>query len=445
MRSTAPLPWTTWRSRFVLPAAAATALAVFVWGAPALAQYVDDSNPAVYWRLERQRMEAARRPPPVVIQRPTRLTRGVAPRPGFAREVPASEAEARREADKPDAENASANARPEATEARPEATDGTPEPAPRGPDFAIAVFGDNVGQMLAMGLNEAYADRPEITVRRRARENSGLVRDDYFDWPRAIEETLAKEPDFQLAVMMLGSNDRQAIREAGQTHDPLSPRWREIYAARVNAIVEAFRAKKVPLVWVGMPVMKNERLSNDLVSINEIVRETVTTAGGSFVDVWEAFVDDRNRFALHGPDVNGHIKRMRTGDGVHFTRAGARKLAHFVEGDVDRVIDQRRPAETPLIANAPANAPGAPTADPSALIEGDALARPDAPPARPTAGPVLPLNATAVSPGGQLATDASPVLPKDPTARRIAEQTLVEGRPAGARRGRADDFAWPGN
>jgi len=441
MRLNAPLPRTTRRSRLVLPAAAATALAAFAWGAPAFAQYVDDSNPAVYWRLERQRMEALRRPPPVVIQRPTRLTRGVAPRPGFAREVPAAEAAARSEAEKRDAQETSSAAGAQTPEA-------TPAPVPRGPDFAIAVFGDNVAHMLAQGLNEAYEERPEITVSRRARENSGLVRDDYYDWPAAIEETLAKETDFQLAVMMLGSNDRQPIREAGETHDPLSPRWREIYAARVNAIVEEFRKKNVPLVWVGMPVMKNERLSNDLVTINEIVRETVTKAGASFVDVWEAFVDDRNRFALHGPDVNGHIKRLRTGDGVHFTRAGARKLAHFVEGDVNRVIDERRPAETPLLANAPATGPSAGGDGPatSLSIDGaDGLAQPDAPPARPTAGPVLPLNATAVSPGGQLATRVSPLLPSDASARRIAEQALVEGRPASVRRGRADDFAWPGN
>src|SRR5690606_1211697 len=58
-------------------------------------------------------------------------------------------------------------------------------PAPRGPAFTIAVLGDNVGQMLAQGLQEAFADRPEVTVLRRARENTGLVRDDYFDWTKA--------------------------------------------------------------------------------------------------------------------------------------------------------------------------------------------------------------------------------------------------------------------
>ena len=50
-------------------------------------------------------------------------------------------------------------------------------------------------------------------------------------------------------------------------------------------------------------------------------------ASGEFVDVWDGFVDDSGRFTTQGPDFEGQIRRLRTADGVHFTKSGARKLA----------------------------------------------------------------------------------------------------------------------
>lgn len=421
--------------RLLFPIAALLAAIAGLFAAPGEAQaQLDESNPAVFWRLERQRQDARQdaRRPRVVIQRPTRMSRGVAPRRGFAREVPADSAAAASAASA--AAPASATSETLAAAPGPDAAAATPA----GPPFVIAVFGDNVGAMLAHGLAEAYADR-NVHVVRRARENSGLVRDDYFDWPKAVQDALASDEKIDLAVMMIGSNDRQPIREDGQTADVLSDRWKDIYRARALAIAEAFKQKGVPLIWVGMTVMKNERLSADLVQFNEIYREAAQKAGMTFVDVWEPFVDERNRFTLSGPDLNGHPTRIRTGDGVHFTRAGARKLAHFIEGDVKRHIDQRAtgsaaagfPALGPLGASLEARPPAGVSGPGGAPIPLPAP-EPVAPvPAKPIAGPVLPLTARAVSPGGELATR-----PGSPGAGE-------SDAPPESRAGRADDFRWP--
>lgn len=412
----------------------------------------DESNPAVFWRLERQRQEM-RRKPPVVIQRPTRMTRGVAPRRGFTREVPADSAAATAAAAasaNPDAPIATeSGATPSATPALDAAVNPTAPAAPMGPPFVIGVFGDNVGQMLAQGVADAYANR-NVTVIRRARENTGLVRDDYYDWPKAAQEFLASDQKIDLAILMIGSNDRQAIRDGGQTADVLSDKWRETYVSRATALAEAFRKKGVPLIWVGMTVMKNERLSGDLAQFNEIYRDAAQKAGATFVDVWEPFVDERNRFTLSGPDLNGHVTRIRTGDGVHFTRAGARKLAYFVEGEVKRFLDQRAPRPlAPVLVDAPATPPqsaglgAAPQLSSPGGSSGDAPGPGGAPipvpapepvvPVRPVAGPVAPLTASALSPGGELATE--------PT--RAGDKGVLDGQPPESRAGRADDFRWP--
>ena len=41
--------------------------------------------------------------------------------------------------------------------------------------------------------------------------------------------------------------------------------------------------------------------------------------------------DEAGRFMQQGPDFEGQIRRLRSDDGVYFTKAGARKLAHYVD------------------------------------------------------------------------------------------------------------------
>jgi hypothetical protein len=459
---------------------------LFLTGGPAVIAQYDDSNSSLYWQRERQRTQSMQpRRLPIVVQRPTQLIRRAAPRRGFAREVPHElqphtrpvPSETPQSADAVSAPNDAAPPTPAAATPAPTPTAAAPAPAAPAPAAAattqaprqvapnpvaantvIAVIGDNIGQLLAQGLQDAFAERPEISVLRKVKENSGLVRDDYYDWNKATRELLAGNEKISLAIMMIGSNDRQQMRDGSATLDPRTPKWNAAYAARVEAIMTQFRDRKIPLIWVGMPVMKNERLSAELVAFNEIYRDVAARTGATYVDMWEGFVDDRNQFSIFGPDLNGQIVRLRTGDGVHFTRAGARKLAYFVEGDIRRILDAQTPAAQPAIANAPVAAPG---------VQQQATVRVDLPPeihetysqgslplplppqvpliaipVRPAAGPVLSLSSPATSPGGQLAA-RSRNAPRATDSNELTQRALVMGAPLDARPGRADDFSWP--
>ncbi|MGE3247318.1 MAG: hypothetical protein AB7J19_13410, partial [Beijerinckiaceae bacterium] len=198
-------------------------------GPPAVAQY-DDSNPAVYWRMERARQQKLRqrresaRPARRVIQRPTRLIRRARPRRGFTLAVPTAPRNARPRvavpsgpavhkpaspADAPspalppaitpspaavpaDApQQAGAPASVPKQDAKPDnsgapAVPGEPKPVavtpgPAAPMMKIVVIGDNLGSQLARGLATGYDDRPQIEIVRLTKDNSGLVRQDYYD------------------------------------------------------------------------------------------------------------------------------------------------------------------------------------------------------------------------------------------------------------------------
>ena len=79
-----------------------------------------------------------------------------------------------------------------------------PEDPNAPPPFQVAVIGDSLGQMLADGLEEAYADRPEMRILHEAKDSSGLVREDFFDWPKAARELLAGGEKIDMAVIMIG-------------------------------------------------------------------------------------------------------------------------------------------------------------------------------------------------------------------------------------------------
>lgn len=314
----------------------------------------------------------------------------------------------------------------------------------------IVVLGDSLADLVAEGLDDALNDRPDIAVSRRVKADSGLVRSDFYDWPKAVAETLAAEPKPSIAVLLIGLNDRQTLRDGDLVQEPLSPRWRELYRERIDTIARTFADKRVPFIWVGVPPMQNARLSADLMVLNDLYRERAEKAGGTYVDLWGGFVDAENRYTASGPDVSGQTMRLRLGDGVHFTRAGARKAAHFVDLVIRRMTDTAPPADVLALPSLPATAaPPVPELQPGGverlidrMVAGvPTLGLADALRARPLAGPIQPLT-------GQASAVEQPLLvsPSDARGTGDGAQTLdrifTQGIVPEPVPGRLDDVRW---
>ncbi len=329
--------------------------------------------------------------------------------------------------------------------------------APSEATFFVAVLGDTLSQNLSDGLEEAFEDTPQIGIVHKGKESSGLVRNDYYDWVKAAHDLAGGSQKIDVAVVFVGSNDRQPISDAGQSPEPLSARWRELYAARVDSIIQSFKEKKIPLVWVGLPVMKAEKFSADMAQINEIFRVRAAADGATFVDLWDKFADDRGQYSAYGPDISGQSVKLRNSDGVHFTGAGARKLALFVEGEIKRIFDLRGQVKQQEENQSPKSAEPHPA---SALLP----ASPPPPVVFPSpageprpAAPTLPLDRPAIGPAQPLTGASAPVVDElahrdkqravqsgsDSPERAVVQHIFVEGGSQPHRAGRADDLAWP--
>jgi hypothetical protein len=368
----------------------------------------------------------------------------------------------------------------------------------------VLVLGDAMADWLAYGLEDAYAEQPDMGVLRRHKTVSGLIRyqpkGDPVDWAAAAKAILAAEkPD--VIVVMLGLNDRTAIREPaveksdaktadaktsdgktgdkksdkkdargkpvddtdagkpqerpdekmldaelqpedtdnGETPQVMSPdkgrripnglvefhddRWVELYNKKIDEMIGILKSKGVPVIWVGLPAIRGDKSTQDALFLDSLYREASAKAGITYVDVWDGFVDEAGRFLQQGPDFEGQIRRLRSYDGVYFTKPGARKLAHYVEREITRLLASR----------------SAPIMLPSEPATPDANAQPGQPAPRPLAGPIVPLVASSVGTDQLLGGPGSRPAAVD----ALVARTLVKGEPLTPPAGRADDFAWP--
>ena len=375
----------------------------------------------------------------------------------------------------------------------------------------VLVLGDAMADWLGYGLEDAYSEQPDMGVIRKHKTLSGLIkyqpRGEPADWTAAAKAILATEkPD--AIVVMLGLNDRVAIREAitekktdkkedkkdargkpdatkpadakpkpessadaakadagkadgtkadtakadtkpdtakaddaedddapqsaapeksaragGGLYEFRDERWVELYAKKIEELVGVLKSKGVPVLWVGLPAIRGPKGTSDMLFLDALYRDGAGKAGITYVDVWDGFVDEAGRLLQKGPDFEGQIRQLRSYDGVYFTKPGARKLAHYVDREISRLLAGR----------------SGPIALPSEPATPDINAVPGQPAPRPMAGPIVPLVAASINNDQLLGGPGSRPAAVD----GLAARTLVKGEALAPPAGRADDFAWP--
>lgn len=291
--------------------------------------------------------------------------------------------------------------------------------------FPITVIGDSLAGDLFTGVSDNLRGHQNVTLSKVIRAGVGLVRSDHYDLVQAVLDG-TREITPRVAIIMTGINDRQRFPPSAFTgKQPAKPPvfssavWQQMYTARVDRLLKPLRNRNVAVYWVGLPIVRDREHAQDNAYLNDVIRERVEQAGGKFIDIWEAFASETGAYTRLGPDLKGSNRRLRTKDGVHFTRSGAQKLAHFAVKEI--LAD---------FGTSTLNQPNGP-----GLSAGAA-------PAQPAAGLVVkPLTTAGIQgfaqPGGQrLARNAPPAPP--PYVR-----ALEWGDALPAVKGRADDFAWP--
>jgi uncharacterized protein len=202
-----------------------------------------------------------------------------------------------------------------------------------------------------------------------------------------------------------------------------SEEWETIYSRRIDDTIAALKSKGVPVIWVGLPPLRGGRSSSDAAYLNELYRARTERTGVKYVDVWDGFVDEAGKYSNYGPDYEGQLRRLRSSEGVFFTKAGAIKLARYVEQELSRYMSNRVPVALPSGSFEAAPSDSKPTE-------------------RPLMGPVIALTGTPKDrdkdSDNLLGVPGSSPTLGDP----IATKVLANGETITAPPGRADNFAW---
>jgi hypothetical protein len=209
-------------------------------------------------------------------------------------------------------------------------------PVPEKPKIAkaptatrLAVFGDSMAVDVAKALERYYAEDPNLIVINQGVGSSGFVRPDFFDWNKTAVVQVAAN-SFDIAIMIIGINDRQTINVGDTSLKALTPEWNAAYQERIAGFVNAIRGANKPLIWIGLPPMSKADYSNAMGQISGIQRLAVFGGGAEFLDIYDRFIGEDGKYTKSGPDLNGNRVSMRKDDGIHFSSAGADKVAFYL-------------------------------------------------------------------------------------------------------------------
>jgi hypothetical protein len=228
-------------------------------------------------------------------------------------------------------------------------------PFPENDTYRLQVYGDSLAEGLSAALQEAFSGDSRLQVQRGRHRLQGVLRDEFDEEVRAIEGNLARLP-VHIAVVAVGLWDRNSWRppQGGRRAAVGSEEWKAEYGRRVDRLMRTLKQKGAAVYWVGLPILRRPDASDDMQMINELVRERAYVNSQRFIDVFAQFADEHGGYSAYGPDLEGKARLLREADGVHFTQAGYRKLAHFVERELRRDVNQARSERNIPLAGAEA-------------------------------------------------------------------------------------------
>lgn len=229
---------------------------------------------------------------------------------------------------------------PEAAPLAPKSEAQTPSPKPTRPTVQRILFaGDSMMQGIApIVMGQLKASHPEWLLRNESQQSTGLSIKRQLDWVQKIKAEIVEHKLTTVAVF-LGPNDPWDIYEKKQVIRFPSPEWEARYNERVSEICEFAKEKKVHLIWIGLPTMKEARVHRGATVQNPIFRNNMEKYGFDFIST-EALIGRLDQpYARFMTDPEGKKINLRAEDGIHFSPQGLQRIAAALLKSIDPDLD----------------------------------------------------------------------------------------------------------
>ncbi|MBN1319430.1 MAG: DUF459 domain-containing protein [Thermoleophilia bacterium] len=194
----------------------------------------------------------------------------------------------------------------------------------------VLMVGDSMMMMVGYGMMRQAERHPAMKVQVATKVSSGLVRPDFFDWPKRIARGLS-EFHPHVTVMIFGGNEKQTMRHEGKTLEPFSEAWSTEYSRRVADAIAMSTDNGAQVIWVGMPIMRSPKFSETCRRLNAFYAAACAeNPDATYIDGYSLFADEQGQYSAYLIDPAGQRKLMREKDGIHLTNAGGDRAAAAV-------------------------------------------------------------------------------------------------------------------
>ncbi len=207
------------------------------------------------------------------------------------------------------------------------------------PRYEVFVLGDSIAAGMWAGLRRISQGDRRLSFKGRYKEESGFARPDRYDWNSAIEK-LATSQNIDIAIIMLGANDRQNFRDASGTFQFGSDEWLASYRKTLDTFYAHLKRIGAAVYVAGLPPMAQPAYDRAVKFISGIQREQAEKQGIKYIPVRAAFTNEKDEFVWRGPDITGAVRRLRAKDGIHFYKRGNNKLATLVLEVVKKDLEE---------------------------------------------------------------------------------------------------------
>ena len=189
---------------------------------------------------------------------------------------------------------------------------------------SVLITGDSMMQYIGIAARQNYP-KLGLKVFDLSKHSTGLLDKKSHNWAQVIKDTLAKNKDIKLLVMLIGANDPWGRSINGKFYELNSSEWREFYTGRVDEIYKIAKASDVKVLWLSLPCMKKTGYAKKIKLLNEIYKSASEQNGQIFINTSE-YLCQNDEYKTH-IDINGKRSKIRQDDGIHISKIGSQILA----------------------------------------------------------------------------------------------------------------------
>lgn len=196
----------------------------------------------------------------------------------------------------------------------------------------VLFVGDSIMQGIAPHVQRWLKNDYQIESLNLSKQSTGLAYPKFFDWPNTIEQTLQKDKNIKLLIVLLGANDPWDFPnpQGGAYLKFRSLEWNQEYLRRVNRIVQAAKANQARIIWLGTPYMRRTDLDKGVRYINQLIGEELVNKLPTVI--WlptDMLLSDTEAYQ-DSMIIDGQLVRVRTKDGIHLTTAGQIFMSNYL-------------------------------------------------------------------------------------------------------------------